>query len=66
VFSGAVVAVIGSVGVTTLHPQGSGDPKLPSTLEVAPSSSEDSSRVVCKDGDTLCTIPTNTMLESHS
>jgi hypothetical protein len=66
VFSGAGVAVMGSVGVTTLHPPGSGDPELPQVPEVALSSSKDSSRVVCRYGDPLCTIPTNMALESDS
>jgi hypothetical protein len=57
---------MGSVGVTTLHPRGLGDPELPLVPETALSSSEDSSRVVCKDGDPLCTIPMNTTLEFHS
>jgi hypothetical protein len=47
-------------------PSGGGDPQLPPAAEVAPSSSEESSRVVCRDGDSLYTIPTNTALESHS
>jgi hypothetical protein len=50
VFSGAGVAVMGLVGVTTLHPQGASDPELPPTPEAVPSSSKDSSRVVCKEG----------------
>jgi hypothetical protein len=35
-------------------------------LEAVPSSSEVSSRAVCRDGVSLCTIPMNMMLESHS
>jgi hypothetical protein len=65
-FSGIGVAVMGLVGVTMLHPQGLGNPKVPPTPEVAPSSLEDSSRVVCKHGDALCTILMNMALESHS
>jgi hypothetical protein len=30
VFSGAGMAMMGSIEVTTLHPQGTGDPVLPS------------------------------------
>jgi hypothetical protein len=66
VFSGSGVAVMGSVAVTTLHPQGLGDPELPPVPEAVPSSLENSSRAVCKDGDLLCTILMNTTLESHS
>jgi hypothetical protein len=46
VFSGAGVVMMGSVTVTTLHPQGSGYPELPLVPEVAPSSLEDSLRAV--------------------
>jgi hypothetical protein len=60
------VAVMGSVGVTTLHPRWSGDPELPLTFEIALSLSKDSSRAVCRDGDLMCTIPTNMALESLS
>jgi hypothetical protein len=42
------------------------DPELLHVLEVAPSSLEDSSRAMCRDGDPLCTIPMNMALESHS
>jgi hypothetical protein len=63
---GSGVVVMGSVGVTTLHLRGSGDPKLPRAPEVALSSSEVSSRVVCRDGVPLCTIPMNMALESPS
>jgi hypothetical protein len=66
VFSNASVVVMGSVRVTTLHPQGLGDLELPQVPEAVASSSKDSSRAVCKDGDPLCTIPTNMALESHS
>jgi hypothetical protein len=60
------IVVMGSVGVTMLHPQGPGDSELPLVPEVAPSLSEVSSRVVCRDGIPLCTIPTNMALESPS
>jgi hypothetical protein len=66
VFFSTGVVVMGSVGVTTLRPRGMEDPELPPMLEAAPSSSEDSLRAVCKDGDPSCTIPMNTRLESHS
>jgi hypothetical protein len=66
VFSGAGIAVMESVGVITLHPRVSGNPELPPAPEAAPSLSEESSRVVCRDGDPLCTIPTNMALESNS
>jgi hypothetical protein len=65
VFSGVGVTVMGLVGVTMLHPQGSGDPDLPSAPEVAWSSSEDSSRVVHREGDPLWTIHMNMAHESH-
>jgi hypothetical protein len=67
-FSGTGVVVMGSVGVTMLHPRRPGDPELPPppVPKVALSSLEDASRVVYKDGDLLCTIPTNTALESYS
>jgi hypothetical protein len=54
----------GSVEVTTLHPPGSGDPKLPPVPNVAPSSSEDSPRVVRIEGDPLWTIPMNMVPKS--
>jgi hypothetical protein len=66
VFSGAGVTVMGSVGVTTLHPQGPGDPEVSPMPDVAPSSLDDSSRVVRRDGDPMWTIPTNMAHESHS
>jgi hypothetical protein len=65
-FSGAGVAAMGSVEVTTLHPRGLGEPELPRVPESVPSLLEDSSWAVCKDGDPLCTIATNIVLESHS
>jgi hypothetical protein len=55
---------MGTVGVTTLHPRGSGNLELPPLTEVVSHSSEDSSRMVCIDGDPLCTIPMNTVPES--
>jgi hypothetical protein len=57
---------MGIVGVTTLHPEGPGDPELPTAPEVAPPSLDESSRAVCKDGDPLCTIPTKMVPESPS
>jgi hypothetical protein len=65
VFSGAGVTVMGPVGVTMLHPQGSGDLDLPSVPEAVWSSLEDSSRVVHREGDPLWTIPMNMVPESH-
>jgi hypothetical protein len=59
VFSGGGMVAMGTFGVTTLHPRGHGNPKLPPLPEAASPSSEDSSRTVCKEGDSLCTIPTN-------
>jgi hypothetical protein len=44
VLFGTGVAMMGSVEVTMLHHQRMGDPMLPPTLEVVPSSLEDSSR----------------------
>jgi hypothetical protein len=58
--------MMGLVRVTTLHPWGAGNPELAPVPEVAPSSLEDSSWAVCKDGDTMCTIPTNMAVEFHS
>jgi hypothetical protein len=55
---------MGTVGVTTLHPRGLGNPEVPPPPEVVSPLSEDSSRTVCKEGDPLCTIPTNMMHES--
>jgi hypothetical protein len=66
VFSGAGVAVMGSIGVTTLHPQGPRDPDLPLAPKAVPPSSEGTLRAVCRDGDLLCAIPMNMVLESHS
>jgi hypothetical protein len=64
VLSSDGVVVMGTLGVTTLHPQGPKDLELPPSLEAAPPSSEESSGVVCKGGDPLCTIPMNKVLES--
>jgi hypothetical protein len=64
VLFGTGVAMMGSVEVTTLHRRGMGDPMLPPTLEVVPSSLEDSSRGVRRDGDPLCIIPMNMAPES--
>jgi hypothetical protein len=54
----------GSIEVTTLHPRGSGDLKLPLVLDVVPSSSEDSPRVVRREGNLLWTTPMNMVHES--
>jgi hypothetical protein len=65
----ASVMVMGLVGVTMLHPQGLGDPELhspPLAPEAVLSSSEDSSRVMRREGDPLWTIPINIAPESHS
>jgi hypothetical protein len=51
--SGGSVVVMGTIGVTTLHPQGTGKMLLPSLAEAMLPSSEDSSRMVCIDGDPL-------------
>jgi hypothetical protein len=64
VFFGGGVVAMGTVGVTMLHPQGSRNLKLPSPPEEVSPSWEDSSRMVCKEGDPLCTIPTNMAAES--
>jgi hypothetical protein len=64
VFSDDGVVVMGTIGVTMLHPQGSRDPELPPSPDAMSPLSKDSSRTVCKDGDSLCTIPTNTVPES--
>jgi hypothetical protein len=42
VFSDAGIAVMGSVGVTMLHPQGLGNPELSPVHEASPSSFKDS------------------------
>jgi hypothetical protein len=63
VFSSGGVVVMGTVGVTMLHPWGPGDPELPPSPEVVLLPSKDSSRMVCKDGDPLCIIPMNTAPE---
>jgi hypothetical protein len=59
VFSGGVVVAMGTIGVTILHPQGLWDLELPPSPKVVPTLSEDSSRMVSKDGDPLCIIPMN-------
>jgi hypothetical protein len=66
VFSGTGVVMMGSVKVTTLHPRGPGGPKLPPVLDVAPSSSDNSPRVACREGDPLWTIPTYMAPKSRS
>jgi hypothetical protein len=66
VFSGADVAVMGRIEVTTLHPRGSGNPELPFAPKVTLPTSEESLRVVCKDGDPLCNIPMKMVPESPS
>jgi hypothetical protein len=66
VFSSAGVMVMGTICVTKLYPQGSGDLDLSPLPEAASPSSKESSRVLCKDGDPLCMIPTNIAPESPS
>jgi hypothetical protein len=51
--SGSSVVVMGTVGVTTLHPWGTGKMLLPPLAEAVLPSLEDSSRMVCRDGDPL-------------
>jgi hypothetical protein len=58
------VVVMGTIVVTKLHPQEMGKSELPPPLEVMSSSSLDSSRIICNDGDLLFTIPMNTAPES--
>jgi hypothetical protein len=65
-FIAACVVMMGSVEVTTMHPRGSGDPELPPMPKVAPSSSEDSSRAVHREGNPLWSIPMNMVPESQS
>jgi hypothetical protein len=66
VFSSAGVVVMGTICVTKLYPQGLGDLDLPPLPEAASPSSKKSSRALCKDGDPLCTIPTNMAPKSPS
>jgi hypothetical protein len=66
VFSGAGVVMMGSVEVSTLQPQGPGDPMLPPVPNVAPSSSEESPRMTHSGGDPLWTIPMKMARESRS
>jgi hypothetical protein len=58
------VVAMGTIGVTTLHPRGPGRPELPPPPEAVSPLLYDSSRMMCRDGDPLCTIPMNTMPES--
>jgi hypothetical protein len=51
--SGGGVVVMGTIGVTTLHPQETGNLEFSPPLEVVSPSSADSSRKVCSDGDQL-------------
>jgi hypothetical protein len=53
VFSGGGVVVMGTVGVTTLHPQGPGKPMLPPPPKAVSPSSEESPRIVCDGSDPL-------------
>jgi hypothetical protein len=48
---------MGMAEVTMLHARGIGKLELPPSLEAESSSLGDSSRMVCKDGDPLWTIP---------
>jgi hypothetical protein len=47
------VVVMGTDGVTMLHPQEMGKSELPPPLEVVSPSLTDSSRIVCRDSDLL-------------
>jgi hypothetical protein len=64
VFSGGGLVVMEAVGVTTLHPRGSGNPELPPSTKAVSPSLEDFSRMVCTKGDLFYTIPTNMTPES--
>jgi hypothetical protein len=66
VFSRTSVVMMGSIEVTTFHPRGLRDPKLPPVPDAPPSSSEDSPRAACKEGYPLWTIPMKMAPESHS
>jgi hypothetical protein len=65
VFPSVIMDVMGTVGVTTLHPRGWGF-GVPPALKMALPSPEETSRVVSKDGDPLCTIPMKMAPESLS
>jgi hypothetical protein len=58
----AGVVVIGTLGVTTLHPWALGEPELTPLPKAVPPSLEESLMAVCKDGEPLCTIPMNKAL----
>jgi hypothetical protein len=60
VFSSIGVVVMGTTGVTILHPRGLGKLELTPPPKVASPSLKDSLTVVCRDGDPLRTIPMNT------
>jgi hypothetical protein len=62
--SGGGVVVMGTIGVTILHPREIGKLELPPLLEVVSPSLVDSSRMVSSDDGPLGTIPINTSLES--
>jgi hypothetical protein len=47
------VVVMGTIGVTMLHPPEMGKSELPPSLEVVWPSLADSSRIVCSDGNPL-------------
>jgi hypothetical protein len=47
------VLVMGTIRVTTLHPREMEKLELPPPLEVVSSSSADSSKIVCSDGEPL-------------
>jgi hypothetical protein len=51
--TGGGVVVIGTDGVTTLHPLEMGKLELPPPLEAVSPSLVDSSRIVCIDSDTV-------------
>jgi hypothetical protein len=53
VLSSGGVVVMGTVRATTLHTRELGKPEFPLPLQVVSSSSVDSSRIVCSDGNLL-------------
>jgi hypothetical protein len=61
---GDSVVAMGIVVVTTLYPRRTGNLRPPPPAEVVSPLSEDSSRMVHKDDDPLCSIPTNMASES--
>jgi hypothetical protein len=51
--SGCGVVMMGTVGVTTLHPREMGKSDLPPPTEAVSPSSVDSSRMICRGGNPL-------------